>query len=296
MAPISPIPEDEAGTELVNTILFVDVDGVLNVGIYDRCDAPILLKSSELALAKEICAMGWKGTDGMTALKICSLAATQADQSGTTFEALASQDQLSKVLVRRLAELIEDAGPGCHVVLSSSWRKQQHLKRRRTLEESIGESLGRDFSFDDATEMRPEVHPGDRMQAIREYLRTFAKTEEHRLAEEVKVIVIDDFFLSPLSAFSPFVCGVTRVCSTWEAEGYLQEQLEKLGILASVKILHCYAEFTTKNGLILQVGTGLSSDLLKEAKLFLEQPVECDCDSPESMQMKRSITREQNAG
>lgn len=129
----------------VDTILFVDVDGVLNVGIYDPFDAPILLKSSELSVAREIVAMDYRGFDSATAYKICALANAPADdaKNGTTFEALASQDQLSKVLVGRLSELIQDAGPKCHVVLSSSWRKRQHLKRREKLELDLSEALDR---------------------------------------------------------------------------------------------------------------------------------------------------------
>ncbi len=127
---MAPVESIESRDDLIETILFVDVDGVLNVGIYDPSDAPILLKSSELSLAREIVNMDYRGFDSATAYKICALAATPTDESGTTFESLASHDQLSKVLVGRLSELIQDAGPKCHVVLSSSWRKRQHMKRR----------------------------------------------------------------------------------------------------------------------------------------------------------------------
>ena len=129
MAPLESIESRDSFRDPIETILFVDVDGVLNVGIYDPFDAPILLKSSELSLAREIVNMDYRGFDSATAYKICALAATPTDESGTTFESLASQDQLSKVLVGRLSELIQDAGPKCHVVLSSSWRKKQHMKK-----------------------------------------------------------------------------------------------------------------------------------------------------------------------
>ena len=57
-------------------------------GIYDPFDAPILLKSSELSMAREIVAMDYRGFDSATAYKICALAATPADpESTTTFEA-----------------------------------------------------------------------------------------------------------------------------------------------------------------------------------------------------------------
>ena len=130
----------------------------------------------------------------------------------------------------RLSELIQEAGPRCHVVLSSSWRtdfgrfsffvfprksqksrkiwrifflggnsrrtgesrgfslsflgasvpflqrlccrKKQHLKRRQKLEQDLSEALGRYFTFHDVTQLTPELHAGDRLQAIRRAQRT----------------------------------------------------------------------------------------------------------------------------
>eukprot|EP00438_Fugacium_kawagutii_P014056 Skav204163 [mRNA] locus=scaffold903:340726:345085:+ [translate_table: standard] len=221
--------ENATPTSTVDTILFVDVDGVLNVGIYDPFDAPILLKSSELSVAREIVAMDYRGFDSATAYKICALANTPADEdaSATTFEALASQDQLSKVLVGRLSELIQDAGPKCHVVLSSSWRKRQHLKRREKLELDLSEALGRYFTFDDVTCLAPELHAGDRLQVIRK--------------GSVRAYFVEDFLVQPL---------------------------EDMGIDAAAKVLHCYRKVVA-NGMVLQVGIGLSNNLLKDGKSFL---------------------------
>lgn len=278
-------PMDEAAPEsLVDTILFVDVDGVLNVGIYDPFDAPILLKSSELSMAREIVAMDYRGFDSATAYKICALAATPADPESTaTFEALASHDQLSKVLVGRLSELIQEAGPKCHMVLSSSWRKKQHLKRRQRLELDLSEALGRYFTFHDVTQLTPELHAGDRLQAIRSYLQDFAGANLCG-AGELKVIVVDDFFLSPLSYADPFrITGAPGVPggelhTLEEVEDYLLQPLGEMGIEASAKVLHCYRKVVTTNGLVLQVGMGLSNGLLKDAKEFLSNP-----NSPEAM-------------
>lgn len=272
-------PVDEAVPEaLVDTILFVDVDGVLNVGIYDPFDAPILLKSSELSMAREIVAMDYRGFDSATAYKICALAATPADpESTTTFEALASQDQLSKVLVGRLSELIQEAGPKCHVVLSSSWRKKQHLKRRQRLELDLSEALGRYFTFHDVTQLTPELHAGDRLQTIRSYLQDFAAANLCG-GGELKVIVVDDFFLSPLSYADPFRITGGDLHTLEEVEDFLLQPLDEMGIEASAKVLHCYRKVTTSNGLVLQVGMGLSNGLLKDAKEFLSNP-----NSPEAM-------------
>lgn len=170
MAPLESIEASRDFCDPIETILFVDVDGVLNVGIYDPSDAPILLKSSELSLAREIVNMDYRGFDSATAYKICALAATPTEpESESTFESLASQDQLSKVLVGRLSELIRDAGQKCHVVLSSSWRKKQHMKRRLRLEQDLSEALGRYFEFDAFTQLSPELHAGDRLEVIRSW-------------------------------------------------------------------------------------------------------------------------------
>eukprot|EP00913_Durusdinium_trenchii_P003158 g2919.t1 len=114
------------------------------------------------------------------------------------------------------------------------------------------------------------------------YLQEFG--QESRVAAELKIIVVDDFFLSPLSKVDPFVCGSHRLCCLDEAEDYLLEPLDALGIDASCKILHCYDEVVTNSGLVLQVGTGLSSDLLKEAKQFLLPPSESSESSPQKFE------------
>ena len=46
-------------------------------------------------------------------------------------------------------------------------RKKQHLKRRQRLELDLSEALGRYFTFHDVTQLTPELHAGDRLQAIR---------------------------------------------------------------------------------------------------------------------------------
>jgi len=264
MAP--PTDGDGGCPEPFDTILFVDVDGVLNVGIQDDGNAPILLKTKELDLARELCAAGYNGRDADTARRICALASHSADCFGSiTYEALASQDQLSKVLLGRLALLIQEAGSRCHVVLSSSWRKKQHAGRRKVLEEELSQCLGRPFVFDGVTALLlPERHAVHRLAAIRMYLSDFAQKD--RFTANVKVVVIDDFFLSPISGWD---CGDTSIESVADAEAYLTSGMESSDLTAEVKILHCYEELAT-GGYRLQVGTGLSRNLLADAFEFLK--------------------------
>jgi len=253
----------------------VHVDGVLNVGIQDDGNAPILLKTNELQLARELCAAGYTGPEADTARRICALASHAADNL-ITFEALASQDHLSKVLLGRLSTLIEEAGNNCHVVLSSSWRKRQHVGRRKLLEDGLAQCLGRPFAFDGVTGLLlPERHAGHRLAAIRLYLSEFAQKD--LLAADCKVIVLDDFFLSPIAGWE---CGSSRISDVMEAEAYLAEAVTSYTHAVGVKILHCYAEIAT-GGFSLQVGIGLSGSLLEEAKQFLNPLTSCHVESAE---------------
>lgn len=95
--------------------------------------------------------------------------------------------------------------------------------------------------------------------------------KEH-LAKQLKVMVLDDFFLSPLSSKEPFHITGGQLCCVEEVEEFLLQPLGEIGIEAFAKVLHCYKKITTRNGLVLQVGIGLSNDLLKDGKEFLSSP------------------------
>ena len=62
----------------------------------------------------------------------------------------------------------------------------------------------------------------------------------------------------------------------------------RIGPGVELRILHCYDEVTTASGLVLQVGIGLSSDLLMEAMDFLLNS-QCETegsDEPDSLSLK----------
>ena len=71
----------------------------------------------------------------------------------------------------------------------------------------------------------------------RSYLQDFA-TETS--ISQLKVIVVDDFFLSPLSYADPFRIHGTELRTLEEVEDYLLQPLEKVGVEATAKVLHCY--------------------------------------------------------
>ena len=104
-------------------------------------------------------------------------------------------------------------------------------------------------------------------------MQDFAASTETYLAQQLKVIVVDDFFLSPLSSMEPFRISGGQLCCVEEVEDFLLQPLVEMGIEAFAKVLHCYKKITTRNGLVLQVGIGLSNNLLKDGKEFLSSPV-----------------------
>ena len=101
--------------------------------------------------------------------------------------------------------------------------------------------------------------------------------KEH-LAQQLKVIVVDDFFLSPLSSKEPFHITGGQLCCVEEVEEFLLQPLGEMGIEAFAKVLHCYKKITTRNGLVLQVGIGLSNNLLKDGKEFLSPASPASCE------------------
>ncbi|CAK8995829.1 Uncharacterized protein SCF082_LOCUS4530 [Durusdinium trenchii] len=52
-----------APTEAVETLIFVDVDGVLNVGIHDEGKAPLLLRDEDVQTAIKLAKRGYKGPE-----------------------------------------------------------------------------------------------------------------------------------------------------------------------------------------------------------------------------------------
>eukprot|EP00401_Gymnodinium_catenatum_P080739 CAMPEP_0117567296 /NCGR_PEP_ID=MMETSP0784-20121206/57527_1 /TAXON_ID=39447 /ORGANISM="" /LENGTH=136 /DNA_ID=CAMNT_0005365149 /DNA_START=180 /DNA_END=587 /DNA_ORIENTATION=+ len=118
-------PQD---SRMIQVLIFVDIDGVLNVGIKDG-DHPIDLSEDNVMKAKFV-------TDPMNAklmtranriaadrlLSVITRSLETAGESGpSTYEHFScpTTSNVSDRFVERLAKLIEAAGPHRHVVLSS---------------------------------------------------------------------------------------------------------------------------------------------------------------------------------
>eukprot|EP00913_Durusdinium_trenchii_P001841 g1707.t1 len=111
-----------APTEAVETLIFVDVDGVLNVGIHDEGKAPLLLRDEDVQTAIKLAKRGYKGPEASCVEKLSTLATSQVGfNENDTYEpwpGLAPKEKLmtrqgaevADILVERLAKVISLAG------------------------------------------------------------------------------------------------------------------------------------------------------------------------------------------
>lgn len=254
-----------AAMQDVETIIFLDVDGVLNVGIHDEGDAPLLFRDEDVRMAQKLSKQGYRGKEAKSVAKLNALASQPlCNGEEGSYEKLMTKNggELSDVLLSRLAELMRFAGSRCKVVLSSSWRRPHHRNRRRVLEQALARHLERPFQFTEQTPLhRGEKTAADRLQTIGDYIKEVCSKRQE--AGNLRMLVLEDFFIS---AMDGWLCGGKAMNSVSAAESYLENQA---GSSACVKLFHCYKEITTSSGLSLQVGTGFSDKFLKEAKQFI---------------------------
>mmetsp|Transcript_82594 Transcript_82594/g.145722 ORF Transcript_82594/g.145722 Transcript_82594/m.145722 type:complete len:311 (+) Transcript_82594:109-1041(+) len=255
-------------TQDSDTVIFLDVDGVLNIGIHDEGNAPLLLRDEDVKTAVKLAKRGYKGPEAHCVAKLSALSQHPIGQmEDATYEKLMtlSGAEVSDVLVQRLAAIMEAAGESCQVVLSSSWRRQHHRSRRQTLERCISKHLGKAFHFSETTPVtREEKCAADRLLTVGEYLKDLC-TRRPLDAPELRVLVLEDFFITAMDGWS---CEGRRMESVVAAEQWLEDKAASKGSI-SVKLVHCYEEITTESGLKMQVGRGLTQKSFEEAKEFV---------------------------
>mmetsp|Transcript_131853 Transcript_131853/g.256874 ORF Transcript_131853/g.256874 Transcript_131853/m.256874 type:complete len:305 (-) Transcript_131853:49-963(-) len=246
----------------VETLIFLDVDGVLNVGVYDQGNAPVAFNADNLQLAEQLAGRGHPLADRLRAV------ASREIEHGKdiTYKSLvATEGDLSDTLVERLAWLIQSAGTMCQVVLSSSWRRPQHARRAAFLESRISKQLGKPFTFDDRTVIREERTAMDRLKCLGDYVETFCKKRDSN-AGKLRLLVLEDFCISALSGLSS---NEGPIDSCEDAERYL---LRKAGddTTASVRIIHTFESWKTEQGMRVAIGCGITMEHFSRALKFLD--------------------------
>lgn len=263
-----------SSADAVQTLIFVDVDGVLNVGIKDGTRAPLLLRGKDVELAVKLSECNYGGAEAMSVARLSNMAKKTIghDDEGATFMKFATmgQEETSDVLVSRLAKIIQAAGDEqlVKVVLSSSWRRPQHTSRRLALEKHLSQHLGFNFEFHATTRLdAAENKPSDRLQTIGDYLADYCAKQSSK-AVQIRAVILEDFFISALDGW---MCGGKRIDSAAAAEEYIQGRVSRAGgKKTTVKLAHTYDSWKTESGLEMQVGMGLSQRHFSETITFLK--------------------------
>jgi hypothetical protein len=172
------------------------------------------------------------------------------------------------VFLARLAHIIRAAGEHASFILSSTWRLPQHRARVKKLEAAISEHLGRAFTFDDRTDLFPDHTPQERLGAIGKYVTEYA-TRNSGMIDQLKVLVLEDFHISPLAGLGSL--NGYEMDSIEAIEKYLRERVECARTQAEtqVRFVHTYDEWTTPEGLSVQLGCGLTMGNFCKAMSFM---------------------------
>lgn len=246
----------------VETLIFVDVDGVLNVSLNQPRKACVPLTNQTLLMARQCARSGCRISTQLCAVADRQLGHGNKDGGYATF--VSEESGLCRTLVERLAKLIKLARKGSRVVLSSDWRLPQHAASKEYLEACLSWYLERPFLFDTCTEIVEEYGAGGRLECIGNYLSDIC-TQRAPDAPKLRVLVIDDFFGNSLTRISVQGFQVTSVDA---AEQYLLSRAGD-GASCSARIIHTYDSWSLPDGGSVSIGSGLTQDHLCTAAAFL---------------------------
>lgn len=247
------------------TLIFVDVDGVLNVGLSQGETNTLMLSLRNMALARRVQLDGRASKASKDAAEsLFNLAAAPlSGEAGTLQKYMCPDHGISDLLVERLAKLLLAAGPSAHVVLSSSWRHERHAAKRDLLERKISKCIGQSFSFHGVTDTGRKEHTGgDRLELLGDYLEEYSQRIPRD--QHLRILVLDDFFLCPMG----WTVGEKLVQTQEEMNDYIKSRA-KNPLFAQVKIVNTYDEWTMRLGK-LHASIGLQMSMYVDAMNFLQ--------------------------
>lgn len=264
--------ERPAATD-VETLIFLDVDGVLNIGIQDPGCSALLLNAQNLELADSL-------TGPLGALpvplrenlsRIRSVLQRELPHGDGSYRDFTCSPELeaSNVLVRRLVYILGLAGANAEIILSSNWRHRKYKSRVEGLELAISTHLGRPFVFKSRTKLCNEVGGRGRLQTLGDHLAALGK--ERDVMRPLNVLVLDDFAITAFGEGKMDIEGET-IRSPQEAANYLQRRYAPTGrVPFRCGVIHTYDEWSRPDGATVRLGSGLTLDMVCEAVRFLGQ-------------------------
>lgn len=271
------IPRCDEGTvdaEDVETLIYLDVDGVLNIGIRDPGDSSLLLNETNLAHVKKMADSLDLYPAGVRdnverMLATMERVLPHGDTSYADF-ACSGELEVSGELVRRLATIIRAAGARAQVVLASTWRLPKYVQRMEKLEAVMSEHLNQPFRFDQRTRLCAEHGARDRLRTIGDHMAKLGTGRDRSLP--LNVVVLDDFCITGFEEGQMDING-ERIRSPEAAASYLRRRYAPRtseDVPMSCIVVHTYDEWHAR-GHKIQVGSGLTMECVCEATRFLGQ-------------------------
>mmetsp|Transcript_44172 Transcript_44172/g.127560 ORF Transcript_44172/g.127560 Transcript_44172/m.127560 type:complete len:310 (-) Transcript_44172:140-1069(-) len=254
-----------------DTLVYVDVDGVLNVGIRDLDAASLALNERNCRTALRLAGSGANAEvqDSVRRLMSVMRHGLESANNGSYEDLLPTgQHHCPQLLLVRFARILRLVGhPRC-VVLSSNWRHPTHASKVAALENDISAVLGEPFAFDTSTALGQESSADQRLACIAEHLA--GECERRGRGGSLKVIVLDDFGMTP---FDGWTCHGVPMHSPSDMEVYLRSRawMAAPNLNVSVRLVHCFVEWHEQNDLLVQVGCGLTEADVLLVKDFVVQ-------------------------
>lgn len=258
----------------MHTLIFLNVDGVLNVSLHTPGGRNVLLSDATLELART-------PPTGRTSLaQGAHIARMQAvlkrelqhgDDSYADF-ACSSSDEYSERLVQRLAFIIAAAGPRAEVVLSAAWS----FVGVTLLEQAISKYVGRQFIFKRYSPQRSDVGGVGRLRAIGDHMAALQFQGPTGVIQDwrsrrLRVLVLDDFNATGFNGGEMDIDG-EKIRNPQDAASYIGRRCAASTFgCVQCAVVHPFDEWTASDQLSVRMGTGLTLECVCKAAQFLGQ-------------------------
>lgn len=244
--------------ENIDAVVFVDIDGVLNV----KVSSGELVNKDNIDKLERMKKSNSQALQGEVAKRLLAACSRRAPGEDKTYSDICKDSNSTvDVYVERLSKIISAAGSSAMIVLSSTWRRPEFANQLRRLEVAISKHLRSNFTFECKTGPLEDQDGGERIWDIAEFLA------EHCTQRSVKVLVIDDFNCSALK----WSCNGQVVTSAHDVERFLEGCLPT-STVSSVKLVHTYDEWKSSDGMLVQLGSGITKKHFDRAMRFLRSP------------------------
>lgn len=282
---------DAGRAQVADTIIFVDVDGVLNVGVSDGDQGPLLLTRDGVHDVSKLWGKHSHHPMRDTIERLVSVSKRMVGHGEeATYSKFATIGEalISDVLVGRLVKLIQASGERRLVVLSSTWQK--YKQKVKLLERAISAQLGSPFLFDASSGVEAACAPDSRLISIADFVGGLCAWRGDE-APMLRVLVLEDFHVN---AMHGWLCDGHSIRSTTDAEQYICRRASQHNVRA--KLIHTYDEWRSPSGLLVQLGTGLSIHHFSHALQFLYESCDDFGESTrDTMQMSTGSTFRHNS-